>query len=135
MTRMICISLLLLSALTVSSCCRKPISISSRSDSIRIEYREKWHERVIRDTTYVRDSIMIRERNDTVIIYRDRYHYVDRFLKDTVLLRDTILREVYKDRVEVIEKRHVPRFFWWCFAIAVAAFAYAAIKTYRTIKL
>lgn len=118
----------------MQSCYRKPaISVDNR-DSVRIEYRDLYHERVMRDTTYVRDSILIRDRGDTVIMYRDRYHYVDRFLRDTIRLVDTVYETVYRDRVTVEVQRHIPRPYRIAMAVAVVAVILLILIVYSRLR-
>jgi hypothetical protein len=54
--------------------------------SVRTEYRDNYR----RDSLYLRDSIFIRERGDTVWIEKYRYLYRDKLIKDSVIINDTI---------------------------------------------
>ncbi|WP_106832326.1 hypothetical protein [Parabacteroides pacaensis] len=55
-------------------------------ESVRTEYKD----RLQRDSIYFRDSIIMREKGDTVFIDRWRYLYKDRLVTDTLLVNDTI---------------------------------------------
>lgn len=55
-------------------------------ESVRMEYKD----RLQRDSIYFRDSIIMREKGDTVFIDRWRYLYKDRLVTDTLLVSDTI---------------------------------------------
>lgn len=55
-------------------------------ESVRTEYKD----RLQRDSIYFRDSIIMREKGDTVFIDRWRYLYKDRLVTDTLLVSDTI---------------------------------------------
>lgn len=127
--------LLILLLLLLAGCCPRVTKSHDYRDSVRIEYRDRYRDKVTRDTTYLRDSIYVRDGGDTVTIYRDRYHYVDRYMKDTVNVTDTVYVNVYNDVVEVIEKKYVPKFFWICAMIAVGAVGYVLIKLARKFKL
>lgn len=45
----------------------------------------------LRDSIFVRDSVLVREKADTVFIVRTRTLYRDRLCTDTLWLRDTIV--------------------------------------------
>ena len=50
------------------------------------------------DSVYLRDSVFVREKGDTVYIYKNRLHYKYRYLRDTVAVvqRDTVKLTVIK---------------------------------------
>ena len=87
-------------------------------ESTRTEYRDIFQ----RDSVYLRDSIFVKERGDTLIFERYRYLYRDRILRDSVIVRDT-LRVPYP--VEVVKEVKKPLSSWqnfqvWCGRIAFA---------------
>lgn len=95
-------------------------------ERVRTEYVYK--DRVQVDTTFLKDSVFIREqvKGDTVRIveYRDRYHYDYKYLTkvDTVMMRDTVAIERKKE-VKVEKKlsfwqRVKIGAFWWLFALS-----------------
>lgn len=55
-------------------------------ESVRIEYKD----RLQRDSIYFRDSIIMREKGDTVFVDRWRYIYRDKLVTDTLLVNDTV---------------------------------------------
>lgn len=55
-------------------------------ESVKTEYKD----RLQRDSIYFRDSIIMREKGDTVIIDRWRYIYKDRLITDTLIVSDTV---------------------------------------------
>lgn len=55
-------------------------------ESVKTEYKDKLQ----RDSIYFRDSIIMREKGDTVIIDRWRYIYKDRLITDTLIVSDTV---------------------------------------------
>ncbi len=63
-----------------------------KTDTVRTET-------VRRDSVAVHDSVWIRERGDTVTIYRIRYKYVDRVRRDTayVVRTNTVTRTVTRE--------------------------------------
>ena len=71
------------------------------------EYIDRWN----RDSVFVKDSVFIFVKGDTV--FRDRYKmiYKDRFVKDTVLISKTDSIPVpYPVEIPV---KHVPKAMWW----------------------
>lgn len=54
------------------------------------EYKTEYRDRIQKDSIYVQDSVMIREKGDSVWIREVKYKYVDRFLRDTVNITDTV---------------------------------------------
>lgn len=79
--------------------CRTGKELQNTSNvETRIEYRDKYH----RDSVYIRDSVIIYVKGDTV--YKDRWHteWKEKESGDTIILKDTVYieKEVYKDRSE-----------------------------------
>jgi lysozyme family protein len=64
--------------------CNKTIYVPV--ESVRTEYRDNY----LRDSVYVRDSIFIKVKGDTVWIEIYKYIYKDKFVRDSVYLNDTI---------------------------------------------
>lgn len=52
----------------------------------RVEYINTLHI----DTCLIRDSIYIKEENDTVYLEKYKYIYKNKFLRDTIIVNDTI---------------------------------------------
>lgn len=73
-------------------------------ESTKIEYRDNY----TRDSIVSYDSIIIREKLDSVIIERYKYLYRDKIVRDSVFKTDTI-RVPYP--VEVIKEVNVLK--WW----------------------
>ena len=87
-------------------------------ENTRTEYRDIF----LRDSVYLRYSIFVKERGDTLIVEKYRYFYRDRILRDSVIVRDT-LRVPYP--VEVVKEVKKPLSSWqnfqvWCGRIAFA---------------
>lgn len=55
-------------------------------ESVKTEYKD----RLQRDSIYFRDSIITKEKGDTMFIDRWRYLYKDRLITDTLIVSDTI---------------------------------------------
>ena len=86
-------------------------------ESVRTEYRNT----ATTDSVFLRDSIFVKEKGDTLIVEKYRYLYRDRILRDSVIVRDT-LRVPYP--VEVVKEVKKPLTGWqnfqvWCGRIAL----------------
>ena len=88
-------------------------------ETVRTEYKNS----IQRDSIYFLDSVLIREKGDTVFIEKYRYLYRDRFLNDTIFRNDSIPvpYPVKGDTVTVTEYKR--GFFWWfgmgCFILII----------------
>ena len=78
--------------------CKSTEPLQSINTETRIEYRDKYH----RDSIYIRDSVIIQVKGDTV--FKDRWHtdWKEKETGDTIILTDTVYieKEVYKDKSE-----------------------------------
>jgi hypothetical protein len=87
-------------------------------ESVRTEYRNT----ATIDSVFLRDSIFVKEKGDTLIVEKYRYLYRDRILRDSIFVNDTI-RVPYP--VEVVKEVKKPLTGWqnfqvWCGRIALA---------------
>ncbi len=73
------------------------------------------HERVLVDSIVLRDSIVIRERCDTVFFTKYRTLYKERLLHDTVVKCDT----VYAERVVTVKENTSSKVIWLLFLLLV----------------
>lgn len=122
--------LLLLSLVILSGCKSKTVYVPV--ESLRIEYRDN----LMRDSIYLRDSIFMQTKNDTVLIEKFRYLYKDRLVHDSIHLRDTI-RVPYPvlDEVEVNRISGFQNFQMWCGRILlIALLVYLGLKVYRRFR-
>ena len=71
---------------------------SVRYDSVMIE-------KLMRDSVFVRDSVYLREKGDTVFKYKDKYVYVYRNVTDTFT--------VYRDREVEVPVPVERKLTWW----------------------
>jgi hypothetical protein len=69
-------------------------------ESVRTEYRHT----VAKDSIFLRDSIFVKEKGDTLIIEKYRYLYRDRFLRDSVFIRDTIRVPYPIEKIKEVKK-------------------------------
>ena len=78
--------------------CKSTEKLQNINTETRIEYRDKYH----RDSIYIRDSVIIYVKGDTV--FKDRWHteWKEKESGDTIILTDTVYieKEVYRDKSE-----------------------------------
>jgi hypothetical protein len=55
-------------------------------ETVKTEYRNI----TTTDNVFLRDSIFVKEKGDTLIVEKYHYLYRDRILRDSVIIRDTI---------------------------------------------
>ena len=77
--------------------CTKRIYIPVTTTVTEIEYRDK----LVRDSIYLSDSVLIERKGDTVYNTKIKYKYISKFIKDTVNIRDSIYIE---KPIEVIKE-------------------------------
>lgn len=95
------------------------------------EHVDRWN----RDSVYIRDSVFVLVKGDTV--FKDRYRivYKDRYSRDTAYISkvDTI-QVAYP--VEVIkEKYRVPKSLWWLVILLAGLSVPSVLKILRKLKL
>ena len=95
-------------------------------DRVKIEYRD----RTLIDTLIRNDSVIIRERGDTVFMERYKYFYRTKEVKDTINTTDTVT--VVKT-VEVVKE--VNRVHNWQIILMVLGGVAAAFGLYKLIRL
>ena len=115
----------------------KSIEVVSSSEVQDVQKFRSVDTIVLRDSVYLHDSIIYRERTvlDTVYItkevYRDRLEA--RGERQKAVRTDTVVVTEYRDRViEHPPERYVPKFYKWCtialWAIGLLAIGYWALK-------
>ena len=75
-------------------------------------------ERVLVDSVALRDSIIIRERCDTVFYTKYRTLYKERLRIDTIIKCDT----VYAERMVSVKDKENKKVLWWLIIPAIAVF-------------
>lgn len=70
------------------------------------------------DSVFIRDSIFIKEKSDTVFYTKYRTVYKEMFLRDTVAVCDTI----YSEKVVTLQGDDDSVFQWWVLLLALFLF-------------
>lgn len=111
--------------------CRSVKHVPVETVKTEKEYVDRWN----RDSVYIRDSVFVLVKGDTV--FKDRYRivYKDRYSRDTAYISkvDTI-QVAYP--VEVIkEKYRVPKSLWWLVILLAGLSVPSVLKILRKLKL
>ena len=69
--------------------CTKIVYIPVTNTITEIEYRDK----LVRDSIYLSDSVLIERKGDTVYNTKIKYKYISKLIKDTVSIRDSVYIE------------------------------------------
>ena len=112
--------------------CSVPRTVTRTEWRTDIQYRARWRT----DSVYIRDSVYVREKGDTVFVDRWRTAWRDRetVRTDTVVRRDTVTD--YQERT--VRERYTPPFLTGSavalWVIVAAALGYGGYKLYRRIR-
>lgn len=110
--------------------CMVILLCSCRTEYVPLEvvrYDSIMTEKLMRDSVYVRDSVYIQEKGDTVYKYRDKYIYVLKELTDTVYME-----RVRDNEVPVMIERKLS--LWERIKISTGGVAIFAIVIWAVIK-
>lgn len=77
--------------LTLASCSigRKAIKQEEKRDSTSVRTEFVWQVKQIHDSIYLRDSVFVEKRGDTIYQNKWRTHYRERLIHDTLIIRKT----------------------------------------------
>ena len=95
-------------------------------ENTKIEYINK----INIDTCFIRDSIYVREKNDTIYLEKYKYIYKNKIFRDTVIVNDTI---PIIHTVEVTKEINVIKN--WQIALMVLGGAFIVILLFKIKKL
>lgn len=59
-----------------------------------VKTEKEYVDRLLRDSIYIKDSVIINMKSDTVFIEKYKYLYRDRFIKDSVFITDSVRIEI-----------------------------------------
>ena len=122
--------------LVMASCSlsRKTIKQEEKRDSASVRTEFVWQVKQIHDSIYLRDSVFVEKKGDTVYLNKWRTHYRERLVHDTIIVETTdTLRIKEVANKEVVKS---PNFFqmWKAYIIGAVAIiliiacAFVAIK-------
>lgn len=84
----------------------KTVYVPVETEKVRTEYVTT--EKI--DSIYVKDSLYIKEKNDTILIYKEKIRYQYKMLTDTIIKTDSIPYTIIKPEYEYIETN---RLYWY----------------------
>ena len=90
---------ILLVFIIILSGCTKQVYIPV--ESVRTEYRDLH----TRDSIYLRDSVFMLQKGDTVLIEKYRYLYKDKLIRDSVYINDTICIPYPVEKIVSVNKQ------------------------------
>ena len=111
--------------------CTKRIYIPVTTTVTEIEYRDK----LIRDSVYFSDSVLIERKGDTIFNTKIKYKYISKFIKDTVNIRDSVYIEKPIEVIKEVNRltkwqRWRLNFLW---VLAAGGLGYVIFKIKKTI--
>ena len=77
--------------LTLASCSlsRKTIKQEEKRDSTSVRTEFVWLKEQVHDSIYLRDSVFVERKGDTVYLNKWRTHYRERLVHDTIIVETT----------------------------------------------
>ena len=105
--------------LVMASCSlsRKTIKQEEKRDSASVRTEFVWLTKKVHDSIYLRDSVFVEKKDDTIYLNKWRTHYRERLVHDTIIVETTdTLRIKEVANKEVVKS---PSFFqmWRAYAI------------------
>lgn len=85
---------------TVYGCRTKEIYVPI--ESVKTEYQD----RVVRDSTYLRDSVFLKIKGDTVYLEKYKTLYKNTYLRDSIFVQDTICVPYPVDKIIEVNQLH-----------------------------
>ena len=122
--------------LTLASCSlgHKTIKQEERRDSASVRTEFVWLTKKVHDSIYLRDSVSVEKKGDTIYLNKWRTHYRERLIHDTIIVETTDTLRIKEWQVKDVLKS--PSFFqmWKAYIIGAVAIlliiacAFVAIK-------
>lgn len=109
-----------------TSCATRTIHVPI--ETVKTEYRDK----VLRDSVYLLDSILIRHKGDTVFLEKYKYLYRDKIVRDSVFRTDSIA--VPYPVVETKEVKIYPRWLVILACLGCILVSYLGFKLFSNLK-
>ncbi len=92
-------------------------------ESIRTEYKDK----LLHDSVFLQDSILIKMKGDTVWMEKYRYLYRDKLVRDSILVTDSI-QVPYPVKGDT---EYINRLYWWQYLLMILGAACIGIIIYK----
>ena len=120
MTCLVTLIIILMIAIMASSCSPRVI------ETIHYQHDTTYVERVQIDSVYKRDSIYVKDKGDTVYIYKELWREKYKYLRDTVAVVRVDSVAVEREKIVEVEKplswlqKTKQRSFWWLVGAVLA---------------
>lgn len=109
--------------LTLASCSigRKAIKQEEKRDSTSVRTEFVWLKEQVHDSIYLRDSVFVERKGDTVYLNKWRTHYRERLVHDTIIVETTDTLRIKEVASKEVVKS--PSFFqmWRAYIIGAVA--------------
>lgn len=108
----------------------KTRTIYTPVESVKTEYADK----IYRDSIYLRDSVLVQLKGDTVYFEKYRYLYKDKYVRDSVFITDSV-QVPYPVQGPT---EYVNRIYWWqrlLMALGAVALGFVGYKIYSFVRL
>lgn len=123
--------------LTLASCSlsRKTIKQEERRDSASVRTEFVWQVKQIHDSIYLRDSVFVEKKGDTIYLNKWRTHYRERLVHDTIIVETTDTLRIKKWQVKEVLKS--PSFFqmWRAYIIGAMAILFIIACAFVAYKI
>lgn len=129
--------LLLIISLLSYSCAtsRKAIKQEESKDSASVRTEFVWLTKKVHDSIYLRDSVFVEKKGDTVYLNKWRTQYRERLIHDTIIVETTDTLRIKKWQVKEVLKS--PSFFqmWRAYIIGAMAILFIIACAFVAYKI
>lgn len=123
--------------LVIASCSlgRKAIKQEERRDSASVRTEFVWQVKQIHDSIYLRDSVFVEKKGDTIYLNKWRTHYRERLVHDTLVVVKSDTIRIKKWQVKEVLKS--PSFFqmWRAYIIGAMAILFIIACAFVAYKI
>lgn len=129
--------LFLMIAMLLVSCgtSSKTIKQKESRDSVSVRTEFVWLTKKVHDSIYLRDSVFVERKGDTVYLNKWRTHYRERLIHDTIIVETTDTIRIKKWQVKEVLKS--PSFFqmWRAYIIGAMAILFIIACAFVAYKI
>ena len=123
--------------LTLASCSlgRKAINQEERRDSASVRTEFVWLTKSVHDSIYLRDSVFVEKKGDTIYLNKWCTQYRERLIHDTIIVETTDTLRIKEWQVKDVLKS--PSFFmmWRAYIIGAGAILFIIACAFVAIKI